>query len=87
MDGVNELDENDKISNVLDPDAEKQTFGRKSQNWPTLKGENGILLYNFLQEKFSEAVILCRQIEHSVGQSCSSESGNEGNLGITVYSY
>ncbi|MFS8033839.1 hypothetical protein Hanom_Chr17g01574291 [Helianthus anomalus] len=36
MDGVNEPDENGKISNLLDPDAEKQTFGRKSQNWPNL---------------------------------------------------
>ncbi|MFS7920396.1 hypothetical protein Hanom_Chr03g00224381 [Helianthus anomalus] len=35
MNGVNELDENGKISNLLDPDAEKQTFGRKSQNWQT----------------------------------------------------
>ncbi|MFS7916413.1 hypothetical protein Hanom_Chr02g00176841 [Helianthus anomalus] len=29
MDGVNELDENGKFSNLLDPNAEKQTFGRK----------------------------------------------------------
>ncbi|MFS7984492.1 putative TRAPP II complex, TRAPPC10 protein [Helianthus anomalus] len=48
MDGVNELDENDKISNLLEPDVEKQTFGRKSQNWPNLKDENGILLFDFL---------------------------------------
>ncbi|MFS7974059.1 hypothetical protein Hanom_Chr09g00864001 [Helianthus anomalus] len=45
MDGVNEPDENGKISNLLDPDAEKQTFGRKTQNWPNLKDENGILLF------------------------------------------
>ncbi|KAM0068892.1 hypothetical protein Hdeb2414_s0002g00078151 [Helianthus debilis subsp. tardiflorus] len=45
MDGVNELDENSKISNPLDPDAERQTFKRKSQNWPNLKDENCILLY------------------------------------------
>ncbi|MFS7985441.1 hypothetical protein Hanom_Chr11g00998401 [Helianthus anomalus] len=45
IDGVNELDENDKISNLLDPDAKKQTFGRKSQNWQNLRDENGILLY------------------------------------------
>ncbi|MFS8005630.1 hypothetical protein Hanom_Chr13g01239581 [Helianthus anomalus] len=38
MDGVNEPDENGKISNLLDPDAEKQTFGRKSQHWVT--GQN-----------------------------------------------
>ncbi|MFS7941148.1 hypothetical protein Hanom_Chr05g00472761 [Helianthus anomalus] len=31
MDGVNELDENGNISNLLDPDAENQTFGQKSQ--------------------------------------------------------
>ncbi|KAJ0620062.1 hypothetical protein HanHA89_Chr02g0078221 [Helianthus annuus] len=33
MDGVNEPDKNGKISNLLDPDTEKQTSGRKSQNW------------------------------------------------------
>ncbi|MFS8004961.1 hypothetical protein Hanom_Chr13g01231911 [Helianthus anomalus] len=44
MDGVNELDENGKISNLLDPNAEKQTFGRKSQNWPNRGDENSILL-------------------------------------------
>ncbi|KAJ0810885.1 putative alpha/Beta hydrolase [Helianthus annuus] len=27
------------------PDAEKQTFGRKSQNWPKFRDKNGILLY------------------------------------------
>ncbi|MFS7988921.1 hypothetical protein Hanom_Chr11g01040541 [Helianthus anomalus] len=37
MDGFNEPDENGKISNLLDPDAEKQTFGRKSQNCPNLR--------------------------------------------------
>ncbi|MFS7959703.1 hypothetical protein Hanom_Chr08g00694191 [Helianthus anomalus] len=47
MDGVNKPDENGKILNFLDPDARKQTFGRKSQNWRNLKNENGILLnYN-----------------------------------------
>ncbi|MFS7925907.1 hypothetical protein Hanom_Chr04g00290721 [Helianthus anomalus] len=39
MDGVNEPDENGKISNLLDPDAKKQTFGRKSQNWPNHRDE------------------------------------------------
>ncbi|MFS8006290.1 hypothetical protein Hanom_Chr14g01247491 [Helianthus anomalus] len=39
MNGVNELDENGKISNLLDPDAKKQTFGLKSQNWPNLRDE------------------------------------------------
>ncbi|MFS8026476.1 hypothetical protein Hanom_Chr16g01487161 [Helianthus anomalus] len=29
-------DENGKISNLWDPDAEKQIFGQKSQNWPNL---------------------------------------------------
>ncbi|MFS7964771.1 hypothetical protein Hanom_Chr08g00754261 [Helianthus anomalus] len=36
---------NGKISSLLNPYAEKQTFGRKSQNWPNLRDENGILLY------------------------------------------
>ncbi|KAF5767887.1 hypothetical protein HanXRQr2_Chr14g0629981 [Helianthus annuus] len=45
MDGANELDENGgKISNLLDPDAKKQTFGRKSQNRPNLRDENDVLL-------------------------------------------
>ncbi|MFS7914856.1 hypothetical protein Hanom_Chr02g00158461 [Helianthus anomalus] len=44
MDGVDDLDEKGKISNFLNPDAEKQTFGRKSQNWPNMRDENGILL-------------------------------------------
>ncbi|MFS8029341.1 hypothetical protein Hanom_Chr16g01521201 [Helianthus anomalus] len=44
MDGVNEPDEKDEVSNLLDRDAEKQTFRRKSQNWPSLRDENGILL-------------------------------------------
>ncbi|MFS7901736.1 hypothetical protein Hanom_Chr01g00003221 [Helianthus anomalus] len=35
MDGVNEPDENGKISNLLDPHAEKQTFARKSQTGQT----------------------------------------------------
>ncbi|MFS7898308.1 hypothetical protein Hanom_Chr17g01540221 [Helianthus anomalus] len=39
MDGVNESDENGKTSNLLDPDAEKQTFGRKSQKEPNLRDE------------------------------------------------
>ncbi|MFS7960391.1 hypothetical protein Hanom_Chr08g00702661 [Helianthus anomalus] len=46
MDGVNEPDENRKISNLLDPDAQKKTFGRKSQNWPNLRDENVILLFS-----------------------------------------
>ncbi|MFS7907251.1 hypothetical protein Hanom_Chr01g00069061 [Helianthus anomalus] len=42
-DGVNKPDENGKISNLLDLDTKKQTFGRKSQKWPDLD-ENDILL-------------------------------------------
>ncbi|MFS7957585.1 putative transcription factor C2H2 family [Helianthus anomalus] len=37
MDGVNKPDESGKISNHLDPNAEKQAFRQKSQNWPNLK--------------------------------------------------
>ncbi|MFS7955526.1 hypothetical protein Hanom_Chr07g00643721 [Helianthus anomalus] len=37
MDGVNEPDENGKISNLLDPDAEKQTFARKLQTSPNFR--------------------------------------------------
>ncbi|MFS7956093.1 hypothetical protein Hanom_Chr07g00650501 [Helianthus anomalus] len=44
MDGVNKLDEMARFQKLLDPDVEKQTFGRKSQNWQNLKEENGILL-------------------------------------------
>ncbi|MFS8005598.1 hypothetical protein Hanom_Chr13g01239211 [Helianthus anomalus] len=49
MDGVNELDENGKISNLFDPDAKKQTFRRKVQNWPNLMDENNILLSDSLE--------------------------------------
>ncbi|KAJ0940708.1 hypothetical protein HanRHA438_Chr02g0086461 [Helianthus annuus] len=46
MDGVNEPAGNGKISNLLDLDAKKQTFGRKSQNWSNnLTEENCILLF------------------------------------------
>ncbi|MFS7992356.1 hypothetical protein Hanom_Chr12g01081291 [Helianthus anomalus] len=45
MDGVNKPDENGKISNLLDPNTEKQTFGRKSQTWPNLRDENGTIEY------------------------------------------
>ncbi|KAJ0906146.1 hypothetical protein HanPSC8_Chr07g0302151 [Helianthus annuus] len=38
-----------RFANLLDPDAEKQTFGRKSQNWPNLRDENGILLDNLIR--------------------------------------
>ncbi|MFS7907189.1 hypothetical protein Hanom_Chr01g00068371 [Helianthus anomalus] len=49
MDGVNEPYENGKILNLLDPDAEKQTFGQTSQKWPNLRDENGILLLKLFQ--------------------------------------
>ncbi|KAM0032550.1 putative NAD(+) kinase [Helianthus debilis subsp. tardiflorus] len=52
MDGLNVLDENGKISDLLDLYAEKQTFGRKSQNWPNLRDKNGILLLK--RQKFGE---------------------------------
>ncbi|MFS7934173.1 hypothetical protein Hanom_Chr05g00388501 [Helianthus anomalus] len=39
MDGVNEPNENAKISSLLDPDAKKQSFGQKSQNWPNLRDD------------------------------------------------
>ncbi|KAM0007798.1 hypothetical protein Hdeb2414_s0132g00807331 [Helianthus debilis subsp. tardiflorus] len=39
MNGVNESDENDKFSNLLDPDAKKQTVVRKSQKWPYLRAK------------------------------------------------
>ncbi|MFS7941725.1 hypothetical protein Hanom_Chr06g00479611 [Helianthus anomalus] len=35
MDGVNKVDENGMISSLWDPDAEKQTFGRKSKTGQT----------------------------------------------------
>ncbi|KAJ0872632.1 hypothetical protein HanRHA438_Chr11g0526021 [Helianthus annuus] len=44
MYGVNELDENGKISNLLDPDAKKQAFVQKPQNWSNLRDVNGIFL-------------------------------------------
>ncbi|MFS7958949.1 hypothetical protein Hanom_Chr08g00684901 [Helianthus anomalus] len=55
MDGVNEPDENGKISDLLNPDGEKQTFERKSQTWPILRDENGIYSKNlnrFVQNVF-----------------------------------
>ncbi|MFS8004637.1 hypothetical protein Hanom_Chr13g01228151 [Helianthus anomalus] len=54
MNGVNEPEENGKISNLLNLDAEKQTFGRKSQNWLNLMDKNSILLYFFLNTYSSE---------------------------------
>ncbi|MFS7982305.1 hypothetical protein Hanom_Chr10g00961221 [Helianthus anomalus] len=38
MDGVNEPDENSKISNLLDPDAEKQTFLDESRKTSQTSG-------------------------------------------------
>ncbi|MFS7919753.1 hypothetical protein Hanom_Chr03g00216401 [Helianthus anomalus] len=43
MDGVNEPDENTKILNLLDPDAENKRLDER-QNWPNLLDENDILL-------------------------------------------
>ncbi|MFS8031043.1 hypothetical protein Hanom_Chr17g01541121 [Helianthus anomalus] len=54
MDVVNKQDENSKISNLLDSDVEKQTFGRQSQNWPNLRDENGILLFSKSNKNFSD---------------------------------
>ncbi|MFS7980828.1 hypothetical protein Hanom_Chr10g00943781 [Helianthus anomalus] len=34
-----------KISNLLDPNAKKPTFGQKSQNWPNHRDENDILIF------------------------------------------
>ncbi|KAJ0952678.1 hypothetical protein HanPSC8_Chr02g0075101 [Helianthus annuus] len=48
MNGVNEMDENGKISNLLNPDAEKQTFRRKSQNLPNLRDENDIFTLKYI---------------------------------------
>ncbi|MFS8028738.1 hypothetical protein Hanom_Chr16g01513941 [Helianthus anomalus] len=33
-----------RFQTFLDPDVEKQTFGRKSQNWPNVRDKNCILL-------------------------------------------
>ncbi|MFS7964804.1 hypothetical protein Hanom_Chr08g00754671 [Helianthus anomalus] len=77
MDGVNEPDENDKISNLLDPDAEKQTFGRKSQNRPNLRDENGILLFIFYSKKkktsqacFDPSILTRTCFDHFPTPSC-----------------
>ncbi|MFS7967157.1 hypothetical protein Hanom_Chr09g00782471 [Helianthus anomalus] len=51
-DGINKPNENGKISNLLDPDAEKQTFGRKSQNWPNLRDEMAFFSKYFLYIKY-----------------------------------
>ncbi|MFS7998336.1 hypothetical protein Hanom_Chr12g01152531 [Helianthus anomalus] len=39
MDGVSDPDDNGMISNLLDLDAEKQTFERNLQNWLNLTDE------------------------------------------------
>ncbi|MFS7926222.1 putative protein kinase AGC-NDR family [Helianthus anomalus] len=57
MDRVNELDEFGKISNLLDPDAEKQTFRRKSQNWPNLRDEHVKAERNLLAEVVSNCIV------------------------------
>ncbi|MFS8027073.1 hypothetical protein Hanom_Chr16g01494341 [Helianthus anomalus] len=43
MDGVNEAEENGKISNLLDPDTEKWPLDESRKTGQT-KDENGILL-------------------------------------------
>ncbi|MFS8010387.1 hypothetical protein Hanom_Chr14g01296421 [Helianthus anomalus] len=56
MDGVNDLGENSKISNLLDPDAEKQTFRRKSQNWQT--SGTKMEFYSKLKKNFANLKIM-----------------------------
>ncbi|MFS7954964.1 hypothetical protein Hanom_Chr07g00636881 [Helianthus anomalus] len=51
MDGVNEPDENGKISNLLDPDAEKQTF-RDDITGQTSRTK--MAFYSFLTNKKSK---------------------------------
>ncbi|MFS8001654.1 hypothetical protein Hanom_Chr13g01192871 [Helianthus anomalus] len=56
MDGVNEPDENGKISNLLNPDAEKQTLGRSrktSQTWTKMP------FYSLKKERSSENTHFC----------------------------
>ncbi|MFS8001799.1 hypothetical protein Hanom_Chr13g01194601 [Helianthus anomalus] len=65
MDGVNEPDENGKISNLLDPDAEKQTFGRKSQNWSNLKLIQ-LIVHNFTYIPYLEYRDLHNNNRHSM---------------------
>ncbi|MFS7984816.1 hypothetical protein Hanom_Chr11g00991091 [Helianthus anomalus] len=50
MDGVNEPDEDGKISNLLDPDAEKQTFGRNSQKLAIPQGRKWHFTLNRLNK-------------------------------------
>ncbi|MFS7993262.1 hypothetical protein Hanom_Chr12g01092041 [Helianthus anomalus] len=59
MDGVNAPDENGKISNLLDPDVQKQTFEQKLQNWPNLKDEIGILLFKIKRNCYSLMCYTC----------------------------
>ncbi|MFS7949008.1 hypothetical protein Hanom_Chr06g00566511 [Helianthus anomalus] len=78
MDGVNESDENGKISNLLDPDAKKQTFGGKSQNWPNLRDKNGILLKKNQTKKMRNLRVSCISSFPGVQNllTCSSHIGN-----------
>ncbi|KAJ0667485.1 putative Piwi domain, peptidase A22B, signal peptide peptidase, ribonuclease H superfamily [Helianthus annuus] len=59
----NPRDENGKISNILDPNVEKQTFGRKSQKLLNPRDENGILLKVIIQNicLLSKLLIFCRE--------------------------
>ncbi|MFS7917004.1 hypothetical protein Hanom_Chr03g00183951 [Helianthus anomalus] len=79
MDGVNEADENGKILNLLNPDVEKQTFGRKSQNWPNLWDENGILLKKNISMKYTFPFSSCSScvfITITIGGQMISRSSN-----------
>ncbi|MFS7999201.1 hypothetical protein Hanom_Chr12g01163221 [Helianthus anomalus] len=61
MDGVNELDENGIISYLLDPDAKKQTIGKKSQKWPNLRDKKWHFTHYFIIRQNTETkhTVLC----------------------------
>ncbi|MFS8022588.1 hypothetical protein Hanom_Chr16g01441301 [Helianthus anomalus] len=80
MDGVNKLDENDKISNLYDPDAKKQTFGRKSQNWPNLRDKNGILLHKKKNKPWKGCKLISVIIQRLAVKLYISVSGVSGSL-------
>ncbi|MFS7897077.1 putative RNA helicase [Helianthus anomalus] len=56
MNGVNEPDENGNILNLLDPNAEKQT-------WPNLRDENGKKLPEFTAQEEEVLLLLERVTE------------------------
>ncbi|MFS7933734.1 hypothetical protein Hanom_Chr04g00383291 [Helianthus anomalus] len=45
MDVVNELDENGKISNLLDPDADKKPFNESRKRGQTLRAKMAFYFY------------------------------------------